>query len=337
MYEKIIKAILIFMVSFTLSAAAGLAFSAFSFYHGVSVSLSDIYALMKNRAESTGEVLSKIAGEDYPESYVLLSESMRELVTDSERSGDSLQIEEAFLIDISGKITAHNDVSYVAESSEKGYRTTPEYISGRNRGQRDAVSIRILREISPPGDIKDMPAYYFIQKTEPELLAEAYHVSVAVFPVDGISPTGILHLHFRNRFIETFFQRLSREFRSSVIYTFAAATGAGILFTFLSFRMGGRSLKQKPDEVIISREPEEPVAAEILLPHREPEPEEVTISEELPDYSLSEETDQFIDLSEDSDLIDIKPGDPNPPRSLPVPARTHRERIADAIPLRAVK
>ena len=190
----------------------------------------------------TGTLISYMNGEfenSDKNYYVKLNAALYEMVRDSRDRQDSYRIEEVFFIDKSGKLLAHSDISRIAKNSGADYNTE-KYLTAAYRPISNPHSVRIDSILSYDGSYP-RKIYDLLKEKFPDLLAERYHIGVAVYPVDTDISRGSVHVMIQNTTFKDTFNRFKFYTKRALIAVPVFSAACSFLVFIFVLLFGGTS------------------------------------------------------------------------------------------------
>ncbi|MCB1164562.1 MAG: hypothetical protein KDK33_00300 [Leptospiraceae bacterium] len=193
---------------------------------------ADLVQEVQNQARSRAGQLAVSLGAQAseatsPEALVSLCETMKQLVEDSQMSARGFVVEKSFLLDLEGRILAHNDVAMVAKDSGITY-TEEKFRDVLANARRYPLDVTVVGRTDYRPKAPLAALIPFLEKYIPDLRAYEFHVAYAVYLPDADVPSGSLHLFLRNDGIH----RILDLYWSSVLrtLTYSAISYAGLTF-----------------------------------------------------------------------------------------------------------
>ena len=204
--------------------------------------VQEVQKQAKSRASQLTVALGAQASEaTSPEALVGLCETMKQLVQDSQASARGFIVEEAFLIDLEGRVLAHNDVARVAKDSGITY-SDEKYQDVLMNARRYPLDLEVIGRTDYRPDAPLVALLPFLEKYLPDLRANRFHVAYAVYLPDADVPSGSLHVYLKNEGINNilnlYWQNVLQTLTYSIIAYLALTLILSILLALTIF--GGR-------------------------------------------------------------------------------------------------
>ncbi|MCB1169857.1 MAG: hypothetical protein KDK25_05955 [Leptospiraceae bacterium] len=204
--------------------------------------VQEVQKQAKSRASQLTVALGAQASEaTSSEALVALCETMKQLVQDSQASARGFIVEEAFLIDLEGRVLAHNDVARVAKDSGITY-SEEKYQEVLMNARRYPMDLEVIGRTDYRPDAPLVALLPFLEKYLPDLRANRFHVAYAVYLPDADVPSGSLHVFLRNEginnILDLYWQNVLQTFTYSIIAYLALTLILSILLALTIF--GGR-------------------------------------------------------------------------------------------------
>lgn len=210
----------------------------------------EVQRLIRARGSELAYSMATVASySTEPENLVILSESMKEVVQNSRARSQNVFVEEAFMVNQSGELLAHNDVALLASGADHDRFKTEQMTNPINRSAREPMSIRPVgySDVEPPWYL-----VYFVSKLEeviPDLRADRYHVAVAVHEMDIPVASFAIHLYLKGNSLPRLLERFYENLTYTLLGGFAAVI---ILWFFFTLLMGMKLFAKKQKNEMIS-------------------------------------------------------------------------------------
>ncbi|MCB1318824.1 MAG: hypothetical protein KDK34_01150, partial [Leptospiraceae bacterium] len=178
--------------------------------------LRESRSVSEARGRELAAALAQMAGENEgAENYrVKMSSVMHEIVRRSREENAGFQVDEVFLLGVSGNVIAHSDVAKMAENADVDY-TDKYYRDTLARPEEQPFAIdRIDEETFSHGVLYeqlDEGAPQLARKLRsifPERVTTRYRISRAVYSVDQRVPSGGIHMTVTNTTINAYVNML---------------------------------------------------------------------------------------------------------------------------------
>lgn len=205
--------------------------------------VQEVQKQAKSRASQLTVALGAQASEaTTPEAMVALCETMKQLVMDSQTAARGFIVEEAFLIDLEGRVMAHNDVARVARDSGISY-SEEKYQEVLMNARRYPLDLEVVGRTNYQPKAPLAMLIPFLERYIPDLRANRFHVAYAVYLPDADVPSGSLHVYLRNQgmdnILDLYWQNVLRTITYSLIAYLALTVILSILLALTIF--GSRS------------------------------------------------------------------------------------------------
>ncbi len=207
---------------------------------------------VQNQARSRASQLTVALGAQAseatsPEALVALCETMKELVQDSQEAARAFVVEETFLIDLEGRVLAHNDIARVAKDSGITY-SEEKYKEVLLNARQYPMDLEVTGRTNYRPDAPLAWLIPMLEKYIPDLRANKFHVAYAVYLPDADVPSGSLHVYLRNDGIDNilnlYWQNVLRTITYSLIAYGALTFILSILLALTIF--GGKKDRKAP-------------------------------------------------------------------------------------------
>ncbi|GEM_PF-1639385 len=220
-----------FLISIML--LVGMIPAAYFIYRDGAEMVGEVQKQARSRASQLTVALGAQASEaTSPEALVALCETMKLLVQDSQESARGFVVEETFLIDLEGRVMAHNDVAKVAKDSGITY-TEEKYKDVLLNARRYPLDLQVTGRTSYRPDAPLASMIPLLEKYIPDLRANRFHVAYAVYLPDADVPSGSLHVHLRNDGIDNILNLYWQNVLRTITYSVIAYSALSLILSIL--------------------------------------------------------------------------------------------------------
>jgi hypothetical protein len=149
------------------------------------------------------------------------------MTKDSKDRSDPFRIEEIFLLNRKGDIIAHSDITKMSKffTDEKDKN---DLLRTGGRGPGAPSSVKVISIMQNNG-LMHPKLYEAASANFPDLMAEKYSVSVAVFPVDSDIANATLHIMLYNTTFPDFYKKLEDQVIRIILLDFGIAAFVSLL------------------------------------------------------------------------------------------------------------
>ncbi|MEQ8352380.1 MAG: hypothetical protein RH862_12895 [Leptospiraceae bacterium] len=207
---------------------------------------------VQNQARSRASQLTVALGAQASEAtsseaLVSLCETMKQLVQDSQEAARGFVVEKTFLIDLEGRVLAHNDVASVAQDSGITY-PEEKYKDVLLNARRYPLNLEVTGRTNYRPDAPLASLIPLLERYIPDLRANSFHVAYAVYLPDADVPSGSLHVFLRNDGIENILNLYWQNVLRTITYSLIAY---GALTFILSILLALTIFGRRKDSSIV--------------------------------------------------------------------------------------
>lgn len=198
---KLLKTILgSFLIGFLLVTALSL--PVWYIYSQGNQFVADAEKSAENRSKEMAITLNTISGESlYYDNLIALSSTLATVVKQGIERNDPFKIQEIYVVDKSGALIAHSDISKMASESATKYDSQ----IGNLRFKSDPVIVEVTERVKPDyGSLINTLGLtkvfdYLLNQILPNLTASRYHVTGTIYQPDDDNSSGSIHLLVQNQ------------------------------------------------------------------------------------------------------------------------------------------